>query len=419
MLGLIGSLLPPHEAIHDAGIALDDPRDLHGHIFGGIVGDRCTEVAVFLHLHCQINGLQKLLRVDAGEDKAALVQRLRALGGSADAHRRERLADRQVKTRLLRKRAAVGHDAEGVHLQAVIIVEAQRLVGDDAPVQFKAAFLQPLTAPGMAGVQHRQVILLRHGVYRCEERTEILRRVDVFLPVGREQDIFALFQTQPDVNVAGLDLRKILMQHLRHGASHHKRALLRDARGVQIAPCMLGVAEVHIGGHIHNAAVRLLRQALVKAAVPGLHVEDRNVQPLGGDDGQAGIGIAQHQHGVRLDLLHEGVALGNDRADRLAEVRPGGVQVVVRRAEAQVLKEHLVQLVIVILAGVDENLLKIAVAALYGGGEADDLRPRAEDRHQLEFFHFRPPHRTCPGAAGRNTRWPTLPSPDRRCHSDS
>lgn len=86
MLGLIGSLLPPHEAIHDAGIALDDPRNLHGHIFGGIVGDRCAEFAVFLHLHCQINGLQQLLRVDAGEDKAALVQSLRPLGGGADAH---------------------------------------------------------------------------------------------------------------------------------------------------------------------------------------------------------------------------------------------------------------------------------------------------------------------------------------------
>ena len=407
MLGLIGSLLPPHEAIHDAGIALNNPRDLHRHILGGIVGDRCAEVAVLLHLHCQINGLQQLLRVDAGEDEAALVQRFRPLGGGADAHRWERLADRQVKTRLLRKRAAVGHDAEGVHLQAVIIVEAQRLVGNDAPVQLESAFLQSLTAPGVAGVQHRQVILLRHGVYRREERTEILIRVDILLPVGREQNVLAFFQTEPGVNVAGLDLRKILMQHLRHGAAHHEGTLLGNPCGVQIAPCMLGIAEVHIGGHIHNAAVRFLRQALVKAAVPGLHVENRNVQPLGGDDGQAGIRIPQHQHGVRPDLLHEGVALGNDRTDRLAEVCPGGVQIIVRGPETQVLKEHLVQLVVVILPRVDENFMEIPVAALYGGGQTDDLRARAEDRHQLEFFHFRPPHRTCPDAAGRSTRWPT------------
>ena len=407
MLGLIGSLLPPYKTIHDAGIALDDPRDLHGYIFGGIVRHRCAEFTVLLHLHCQINGLQQLLRVDAGEDKAALVQRLRPLGRGADAHCRKRLADRQVETRLLRQRAAVGHDAEGVHLQAVVIVEAQGLVGNDAPVQLKAALLQALAASGVAGVQHRQVILRRHGVDRREERPEILLRVDIFLPVGGEQDVFSFFQPQPGVNIAGLDLRQILVQHLRHGAAHHEGTLLGDPRGVQIAPGMLGVAQVHIGGHIHNAAVRLLRQALVKAAVPGLHVENGNVQPLGGDDRKAGIRVAQHQHGIRPDLLHEGVALGNDRADRLAEVCPGGIQVIVRRAKAQILKEHLIQLVVIVLPGVDENLLKIAVAALYGGGQADDFRPRAEDRHQLEFFHFRPPHRTCPGVAGRNTRWPT------------
>ena len=143
-------------------------------------------------------------------------------------------------------------------------------------------------------------------------------------------------------------------------------------------------------------------------------MEDRNVQPFGGDDGQAGIRIAQHQHGVRPDLLHESVAFGDNRTDRLAEVCPGGIQVIVRRTKPQILKEHLVQLVVIVLPGVDENLMKIPIAALYRSGQTDDLWPRAEDRHQLEFFHVRPPHRTCPGAAGRSTRWPTSASPDHR-----
>ena len=204
------------------------------------------------------------------------------------------------------------------------------------------------------------------------------------------------------------------MQHLRHGAAHHEGTLLGNPCGVQIAPCVLGVAEVYVGGYIHNAAVGFLRQAFVEAAVPGLHMEDRNVKPLGGNDGQAGICVTQHQHGVRPDLLHESVAFGDNRADRLAEVCTGGIQVIVRRTKPQILKEHLIQLVVVILPRVDENLLKIAVAALDRSGQTDDLWPRAEDRHQLEFFHVRPPHRTCPGAAGRSTRWPTSASPDHR-----
>ena len=56
MLGLIGSLLPPHEAIHDAGIALNNPRDLHRHILGGILGDRCAEVAVLLTRVLELKG---------------------------------------------------------------------------------------------------------------------------------------------------------------------------------------------------------------------------------------------------------------------------------------------------------------------------------------------------------------------------
>lgn len=180
-------LFSPNKTIHNAGIALDDPCDLHGDVFRGIVGDRCAEFAVLLHLHCQINGLQQLLRVDAGEDKAALVQCLRPLGGGADAHRRERLAHGQIKARLLRQGPAVRHNAESVHLQAVVIVKAQRLVGNDAPVQLESAFLQSFPASRVAGVQHRQVVLRRHGVYRHEERTEILLRVDILLPVGGEQ----------------------------------------------------------------------------------------------------------------------------------------------------------------------------------------------------------------------------------------
>ena len=127
-MSLICSSLPPHKTIHDAGIALDDPCDLHGDVFRGIVWHWGAEFAVLLHLHCQVNGLQQLLRMDARQNKAALVQRLRALGGGADAHRRERLAHGQIKARLLRQGAAVRHDAEGVHLQAVIIVKAQIVI---------------------------------------------------------------------------------------------------------------------------------------------------------------------------------------------------------------------------------------------------------------------------------------------------
>ena len=47
------------------------------------------------------------------------------------------MTDGGIEAALLRQRAGVGHHAKGVHLQAVIVMEAQGLVGDDAGIEFK------------------------------------------------------------------------------------------------------------------------------------------------------------------------------------------------------------------------------------------------------------------------------------------
>ena len=51
--------------------------------------------------------LQQAALADAGEREARLVQRLGALGGGADAHRRERAADRREEAGLLGQGAGV------------------------------------------------------------------------------------------------------------------------------------------------------------------------------------------------------------------------------------------------------------------------------------------------------------------------
>ena len=62
-------------------------------------------------------------------------------------------------------------------------------------------------------------------------------------------------------------------------------------------------------------------------------------------------------------------------------------QIKVRRTETEIVKKHLIERIVIILTGVDQNLLKIPVAAFYGGGQPDDLRPRADDRHELQLSH--------------------------------
>ena len=354
--------------------------------------------------------------IDASQDETALVQGLWALGAGADAHRREGMAHTGEKAALLRQGAAVADHGESVHLQAVVVVEAQGLVLNHPPVQLETALLQPLFAAGMAAVQHGHIVLFRHLVNGREEACEVLFRVDVLLPVGGEQDIPAFLQPQACVDVAGFDLRQVLVEHFCHGTAGDVHPLLGQAALVEVLPSVLAVGQVHVGDDIHNAAVGLLRQALVLAAVARLHVEDGDMQPLGADDAEAGVGVPQHQDGVGFQLCHQVVAFGDDVAHGLAQGVPHCVQVDIRVVQLQVVEEHAVEVVIIILAGVGQEGVEILPALGDDRGQADNLRPGAHDDEQLQFAVVLErchntllirSRRRCPGDWGRTARWPT------------
>ena len=378
-------LFSPHHLVHYAHITLNDLHNLCGDIFIRIVRNGGAVVAVFNKFYCRIDGLEKSLGVDAGENEARLVERLGTLGRGADADCREWMADTGEERTLFGKGARVGYDCERVHLKAVVVVESQRLLNLYARIKLEPGSLETMTAAGVAAVENRHVILLGHCVDCIEKAEEVLLRVDVLLAVGRQQNVLALLETQTLVDVGRLDFFQILVQHLGHRGTGHVGALLRQAGVGQITAGMLGVGHVHIGDDVHDAAVRLLGQALVLAAVAGLHVEDGDVQPLRSDDGQAAVCVAQHQHGVGLDGGHELVALRDDVAHRLAQIRADGVHVDLGVGQLQVVEEHAVQVVVVVLAGVGQDNIKIFAGLVDDGGQTDDLRAGADDDEQFQL----------------------------------
>ena len=326
-----------------------------------------------------MDGLQQAPLGDAGQRETGLVQRLGALGGGADADRRERMADAREEAAFLGQRAGVGHDAEGVHLQAVVVMEAQRLMLNDALVELKAALLQTLAAARMAGVEDRHIVLFGHLVDGGEQRGKVLLGVDILLAVGRQQNVLALLETQTLVDIGRLDFFQILVQHLGHRGTGHVGTLLRQAGVGQITAGMLGVGHVHIGDDVHDAAVRLLGQALVLAAVAGLHVEDGDVEPLGRDGGQAAVGVAQDEEGIRPRLHHQLIGGRDDVAHGLAEVRAHGVQIDVGVVQRQVAEEDAVERIVVVLPGMRQQAVEVAAALLDDLGQADDLGAGAHD----------------------------------------
>ena len=105
---------------------------------------------------------------------------------------------------------------------------------------------------------------------------------------------------------------------------------------------LLIIAQVHVADYVHDAAVGFLGQAFVLAAVAGFHVEDGDMQPLGSDGGQAGVGIAQNQHGIGLGGSHQLVGAVDDIAHGFAQVIAHGIHVHLRILQAQIPEENAV-----------------------------------------------------------------------------
>ena len=123
-------------------------------------------------------------------------------------------------------------------------------------------------------------------------------------------------------------------------------------------------------------------------------MEDGDVQALGPDDAQAAVGVAQHQHGIGPRGHHQLVALGNDVAHGLAQVTAHGLQIDVRIGQLEVLEEHPIEVVVVVLAGVRQQRIKVRAALVDDGRQSYNLRPRAHNDQELqlpvvfELFHI-------------------------------
>ena len=197
--------------------------------------------------------------------------------------------------------------------------------------------------------------------------------------MGAQQDVLALLQAQALVDVAGLYLLEVVVEHFGHGAAGDVGAPLGEAGVGQVAAGVLAVGHIDVGDDVHNAAVGLLGQALVLAPVAGLHMEDGDMQALGPDDAQAAVGVAQHQHGIGPDGDHQLVALGYDVAHGLAQVIAHGFHVDVGIGQLEVLEEHAIEVVVVVLAGVRQQAVKVRAALVDDRRQSYNLRACSYD----------------------------------------
>lgn len=130
--------LTPHHLVDNAHVALYDLHHLGADILVHIVGDGDAMLTVTAELDGGVNGLEQGLLVDTSNDEVAFVNGFGTLCRGTDADGGEGVADAGKERGFLGKGAAIADNGEGIHLEAVVVVEAEGLMLNDTGVKLEA-----------------------------------------------------------------------------------------------------------------------------------------------------------------------------------------------------------------------------------------------------------------------------------------
>ena len=280
-------MLPPNDIVDDLRVTLNNLDYLCADTVVRVVRRQARLRAVRLHGTAKLNGLDDVLLADAADHDGTFIEYFRTLGAGADQY-----AGEAEHGAFFGECAAVGEDTESIHLQVVVVEESERAQLADQWMELEAALLDLLPAAGMCGIDDRQLVAFRDLVQGVHEREEMAFVVNVLFPVRRDQDIPVGRQSELVQGLAGADAIHMLPEDLTHRRAGDEDVFLADAFRQQVAAAVLGVGQVDVADVVDDLAVDLFRHVLIKAAVAGLHVEDRDLEALGGNSGEGAVGVA-------------------------------------------------------------------------------------------------------------------------------
>ena len=106
---------------------------------------------------------------------------------------------------------------------------------------------------------------------------------------------------------------------------------------------------------VNDSAIYFLGHSIVITPISGLHMINRDTQPLGTHCRQAAVRITQHKKPVGLGLAQYAFHASQDRANLLSEAS-ARAQVMVRLSDIQFSEENLVKILIVVLSSVHNDM---------------------------------------------------------------
>lgn len=149
----------------------------------------------------------------------------------------------------------------------------------------------------MGGDDDAAVVVAGEAVEDRHQSGEVPGGIDVLLAMGADDEVAVFGESESAKDVGGLDPGKVMVEDLEHRAAGLDDAV-RGRPSRRRNPGDRGVGEVDVGEVVDDLAIDLLGNALIEAAVAGLHMEDGNLAALGRVGGEAAVGVAEDQEGV-------------------------------------------------------------------------------------------------------------------------
>jgi hypothetical protein len=233
---------------------------------------------------------------------------------------------------------------------------------------------------GVDGKDQRQVPAdLRQRLQDAFQRGRV---VHVGRAVQRDDAIGARRQAEPCGHAHGARLHEVAAERIDHQIAHQMDPLRVGAFAPEIGDAARLADQQQVRDGIREDAVDLLGHGAVEAAQARFDVNDGNAQ-LGGDKraSERGVDVADNEDGVRVRVEGHRLEAPEDfrglpgvrsRADAEIEVRVGKTEVAEERAR---------HLMVVMLAGVDQQGVETAVGAqrFKQRSELHEIRPRPAD----------------------------------------
>ena len=189
----------------------------------------------------------------------------------------------------------------------------------------------------------------------------------------RKKNILTLLQTKTLMNITSLNLSKILVEHLCHRRTCNISSFTWKTTLCKIATCMLWICKVHIWDNIYDATVGLFWEAFVLTTITCLHVEDRDVKTLSTNNTQTTVCITQNENCIRPSSYHKHIWCIYNVTASSTKVITYSIHINLRILQIEILKKNTIKVIVIILAGVSQNNIKISTCLVDDGCETDNL----------------------------------------------